>query len=179
MPFVEETEDNLIVSVPEDRYFRFEQCDTHAKVSANGVSECDFAWTTDCGDLWLMELKDYGPDSRGELADAVESLRTKLPKNITHAYLLVSAVWAKTPFGQALRADIEATFPDFPDGSFPTCAALVIHLENPQDKPLLLGLQDAIQGALSVLGLKAVLVLPALDDALEDKIGIRIRPHSQ
>jgi len=179
MTFIEEEEGNLIVSVPEHRYFRFEQCDAHAKVSPNGVSECDFAWTTDRGNLWLMELKDYGPNSQGELTEAVEALQTKLPKNITHAYLLVSAVWAGTGFGQALRDDIEMTFSNFPDDPRPTCAALVIRLENPQDTVLLLGLKDAIQGALSGLGLKAVLVLPALDSTLEDKIGIRIKSQSQ
>ena len=178
MDFTEEVEGNLIVSIPDDRYFRFEQCDSHAQVSQNGISECDFVWMTEQDNLWLMELKDYGPDSQGELQRATQSLRTKLPKNITHAYLLVSAVWADTKFGQTLRADIETTFPRFPDHACPTHAALVIRLENPADKVLLLGLQDAIQGALSVLNLKSVLVLPALDDALEDRIGIRIRPRS-
>jgi hypothetical protein len=133
---------------------------------------------TEDGDLWVMELKDYGPNSRGEFSEEVKSLRTDLPKNVMHACLLLSAVWAGTEFGKVLRSDIEQTFPDFPQHPPPTRAALVIHVEKKSDGPLLLALQDAIQGALKVLGLKSVTVLPAMEDDLEDLIGIKISESS-
>ena len=94
-----------------------------------------------------MELKDYGPDSRGDLEDALGTLRDRLPKNLVHAFLLIACVWSETPFGQRLRADIETAFPGFPSSERPVHAAAVIRLENPADHALLLGLQDTIQSA--------------------------------
>jgi len=174
MAYVQIREGALVASAPEERYFRFEDCATHAKVSGLGVSECDFVWATEEGEFWVMELKDYGSDSRAELADNVDTLRTALPKNVMHACLLLSAVWAETEFGKKLRADIEQTFPAFPQQAQPTRAALVIRLEKATDGPLLLALQDAIQGALKILSLESVIVLPAMDENLEDQIGIKI-----
>jgi hypothetical protein len=180
MPLTDVTEGALVVSVPDDHYFRFEDCPTYASVSGFGLTEADVAWMRPGSDrLWLMELKDYGPQSRGVLAEGIQKLRDKLPKNIVHAALMVAAVWADTPFGQALRADIEQTFPCFPRQACPTSAALVVNLENPAvEKQSLLALQITIQKKLEVMGFEAVLVLPADDPRLQNPLGIRIRPAS-
>lgn len=175
MPYTKESEGNLTVELPDNRYFRFEQCNTYSRVSAYGITEVDFVWMAERDDrIWIMELKDYGPDSQGELSEALESLRNELPKNLVHAFLLVASVWSETSFGRRLRADIEATFPSFPSGKCSVCAAAVIRLENPADHALLLALQDAIQSAVEIIEFEVVVVLPAGSDQLEDNLGIRI-----
>jgi len=175
MSYTEEREDNLIVELPEDRYFRFENCDTYSRVSSHGITEADFVWMTEEeNEVWVMELKDYGPDSRGDLEEAIETLRDKLPKNLVHAFLLVASVWSETPFGRHLRADIEETFPEFPASGCPVCAAAIIRLENPADNALLLALQDSIQSAVDIIGFEVVVVLPTTSDRLEEDLGIRI-----
>ncbi len=175
MPYTEEREGNLAVELPDNRYFRFEQCDTYSRVSGYSITEADFVWMAEEDDrVWIMELKDYGPDSQGELDKALDSLRNQLPKNLVHAFLLVASVWSETPFGRRLRADIEATFPNFPSVQCSVCAAVVIRLENPADHALLLGLQDTIQSAVEIIGFEVVVVLPVTSDRLEDNLGIRI-----
>lgn len=175
MSYTEEREDNLIVELPEDRYFRFENCDTYSRISSHGITESDFVWMTEEENaVWVMELKDYGPGSRGDLEEAIETLRYQLPKNLVHAFLLVASVWSETPFGRHLREDIEETFPDFPTSECPVCAAAVVRLENPADHPLLLALQDSIQNAVEFIGFQVVIVLPATSNRIEEDLGIRI-----
>lgn len=174
MPLIDISEGNLTISVPENRYFRFEDSQTYDSVKANGLTEADLAWMVDEENaLWIMELKDYGPQSQGQLAQAREKLRTRLPKNIAHAVLLVSAVWANTPLGNKLRQDIEQTFPEFPDEALPIKAVAVINVEN-TDIPLIGPLSDAVRAALDAFELDIVLVLPASSDRLEADLGIRI-----
>jgi hypothetical protein len=168
------SEGNLIISVPEDRYFRFEDSPTYDAIKANGLTEADVAWMVEGEDtLWLMELKDYGPQSPGQLSQAQQKLRTRLPKNIAHAVLMMSAVWAGTPFGIRLQQDIEQTFPDFPSEAQPIRAGAVINVEQ-TDIPLLGPLNDALRSALDAFELDVVFVLPASSDRVETDLGIQI-----
>jgi len=92
MSLTDVQEDRLVVSLPEDRYFRLEKSETYAKVKAHALTEVDFGWVKDGEDgLWLMELKDYG-ENRPSIASAHQKLRNRLPKNIAHAVLLVSSL---------------------------------------------------------------------------------------
>ncbi len=176
MARVEIREGMLVVSLPEGRYFRLEDAATHEAIKGQGLTDVDFAWMADDdAHLWLMELKDYGPDSPGDLGQSLVKLRDQLPKNFVHAALVVSSIWARTPFGKTLRADIEATFPGFPEAACPMRAVAIIHLENPQDVALLAGLQDAIIGAVRAMRFDAVLVLPTTSTRLTPYLGIAIR----
>jgi hypothetical protein len=53
-------EGRFTIELPEDRYFRFESCETYVGISGKDVKEMDFGWLDAGGDtLWLMEFKDY------------------------------------------------------------------------------------------------------------------------
>lgn len=167
-------EDRLIITVPDARHFRLEDAPTFNAVKAHSLTEADFAWMIDGSDtLWLMELKDYGAN-RPSVAKAEQKLRTTLPKNLAHAFLMISAVWADTPFGRKLRQDIEATFPDFPKEATSVRAIAVIHAEGIDPAPFA-ALNSAVQAALSAFEFDQVSVLPASSDRIETHMGIRIQ----
>jgi len=177
MAYTDIKEDRLVVSAPEDRYFRFEDSPTFERVKQHSLTEADFGWMVQGEEkLWLMELKDYGAQ-RPHFGKVGEKLRSRLPKNIAHAFLMVASVWSRTPFGEKLRKDLEGTFPNFPDHAVPVCAAAVIHSDVPD--PAALGrLNTALNGALSELELQSVVVLEAKSPILEDRLGIRVRHAS-
>lgn len=174
MSLTDVREDRLVVSLPEDRYFRLEKSETYAKVKAHALTEVDFGWVKDGGDgLWLMELKDYG-GNRPSIASAGQKLRNRLPKNIAHAVLLVSSTWAETPFGLNLRQDLEDTFPDFPDEAMPIRAVAVINVGT-VDPSSFWALTTALRSALSAFDLEMVAALPASSNRLEEELGIEIQ----
>jgi hypothetical protein len=176
MALVDIEEDGLTISVPEERYFRFEDSRAYSSVKAQSLKEMDFGWAAQGEDvLWLLELKDYGPESWGDITDERQKLRRDLPEKITHSTLMIAAVWADTPFGKRLRGDIEQTFPNFPAQSQPVRAVAVINLERLSDRALLLGLQDAVQAAVKEMGLDLVQVLPVGHDDIRNRLGIEIK----
>lgn len=171
---MEEIEEGaFLVSVPEDAYFRFEDCPTYQLVGSHGVSEVDFGWKGEGDGLWLMELKDYGA-AGGELHQDIEELENRLPESLVHSYLLLSTVWADAALGRRLRADIEKTFPAFPENTRPVRVALIVNTQSVADRVYLPRLKTAIQDAVAVVGFQDVLVLDASDDRIESDLGIRI-----
>lgn len=174
MSFTDVREGRLVISVPEDQYFRLEDCPTFEHVKQNSLTEADFGWMVQEGEtLWLMELKDYGVD-RPHFGEKKEKLHSGLAKNIAHAFLMIASVWSGTPFGNRLRKDIERTFPTFPKAAVPVQAAAIIHTDIP-NKAALGSINTSVNGALSELGLSAVVVLEASSPRLKDRLGIRLR----
>jgi len=174
MSLTDVREDRLVVSLPEDRYFRLEKSWTYAKVKAHALTEVDFGWMNDEEEgLWLMELKDYGAN-RPSVASVQQKLRNQLPKNIAHAVLLVSSTWAGTPFGLNLRQDLEDTFLEFPDEAVPIRAVAVINVGN-VDPSSFWALTTALRSALSAFDLEKVAVLPASSSRVEEDLGIEIQ----
>ena len=168
-------EGRLVVSVPEHRYFRLEDSSTYKAIKGQKLTEVDFAWMIDSDEaLWLMELKDFGGRRRPTIAEKREELRNDLPKNIAHALLLVSTVWADTRLGRNLKSDIEETFPDFPKEATPIHGIAVIHADQ-YDSATIGALTTSVRSSLSAFGLETVAVLPASSDRVEDELGIEIR----
>lgn len=174
MSHVELKEGHFTISVPDGRYFRFEDSEIYERVAGQGLSEVDVGWMQSEDDrLWLMEFKDYGLRSEGELREAVEDLENELPQNFIHAVLLISAVWAGIPFGRKLREDIEETFPTFPTVSCPVAGIVVVKTASEADKPLLGRLRTSLRDTLDVMEFETVLVL-SLSDVPEEELGIQI-----
>jgi len=170
-------EGRLVVSVPEECYFRLEDSPTYKAIKGQKLTEVDFAWMVDNDDaLWLMELKDFAGQRRPSISDKAEELRDDLPENIAHAVLMISTVWANTRFGQKLREDIEETFSNFPDESVPIHGVAVIHADQ-YDRATIGALHTAVRSSLSAFELDTVAVLPASSDRVEDELGIEIQ-HS-
>lgn len=118
MPDVEEGA--LVVSLPDDRYFQIEGTAAHDAISGHQVKVVDFGWQYEAEPLWLMELKDLGADIPATLQEKINEFRDAIPTKIVHSLLMLGAVWGRTPFGEALRQEIEDTFPDFPTDPHPS-----------------------------------------------------------
>jgi len=175
MPRTDVREGRLVVSVPEDRYFRLEESPTYEAIKGQKLTEVDFAWMIDSDEaLWLMELKDYGGNRRPTIAEKAEDLRNDLSKNIAHALLLVPTVWADTRLGRKLKRDVEETFPDFPEEATPIHGVAVLNADK-YDPTTIGALTTAVRSSLSAFGLETVAVLPASSDRVEDELGIEIQ----
>ena len=175
MALTDVREDRLVVSVPEDRYFRLEDSPTYKAIKGQKLTEVDFAWMIANDEtLWLMELKDLGGSRRPSIADKAGELRDDLPENIAHAVLMVSTIWAGTRLGQKLKGDIEDTFPDFPQEAKPIRGIAVIHADQ-YDQATIGALSTAVRSALSAFELETVAVLPASSDRVEEELGIEIQ----
>lgn len=174
MPLEEIDEGGFTVSVPEESYFRFEDCPTYDRIGSHGVTEVDFGWKEEGADqLWLMELKNYGPKG-GELHQDIDQLREELPKNLVHSFLLIATVWADTALGRKLRSELEQTCPDFPEDSCSVRTVLIVRTQSIADRVYLPSLETAIQEAVDVVEFDDVLVLDAADDRIEADLGIQI-----
>jgi len=164
----------LMVRLPDDRYFRIEGTDAHNAISGHQVKVIDFGWQYEDEPLWLMELKNLGPDIPATLQDKLGDFRDAIPAKIVHSLLMLGAVWGGTPFGEKLRQEIEETFPDFPIEPQSIRAVVVINVEPPVDEQMLVALSDSIENAVHAMGVDRVAVVPVGSQEIRNRLGIRV-----
>jgi len=164
----------LIVTLPDDRYFRIEGTAAHDAISGHQVKVVDFGWQDENDPLWLMELKDLGADIPATLQEKIGEFRDTIPVKIVHSLLMLGAVWGGTPFGETLRQEIVETFPDFPTEPQSIRAAVVVNVEPPVDEQLLFALSDSIENAVHGMGVDRVAVVPVGAPELRDRLGIQV-----
>jgi hypothetical protein len=174
MPDVDVEEAELVVTLPENRYFRIEGTDAHDSINGQQVKVVDFGWQREREDLWVMELKNLEGEWRPPLEEKMEDFERSIPIKIVHSLLMLSSVWSGMPFGEALRRELEETFPNFPDDPPPIRVAVLINLDAPQEEGLLLSLTDTLENATAPMGIERIVALPATDDAVTEDLQIRI-----
>jgi hypothetical protein len=164
----------LIVSLPDDRYFRIEGTAAHDAISGHRVKVVDFGWQYEDEPLWLMELKNLGAGIPATLREKLDDFRDALPAKIVHSLLMLGAMWGGTPFGEMLRRELEETFPDLPTQPVSVRAAVVINVEPPVDEQMLFALSDSIENAVHAMGVERVAVIPVGAPEIRDRLGIRV-----
>jgi hypothetical protein len=170
-------ENTLRMTVPDGRAFRLGACATFVTIPGDTLHEMDVAWQNeDDGRLWLVELKDYGElvSEDPNFSYLVENLADKVRDTL---YVLAS-VWAGSAFGNDLRRDIEATFPDFPSEPCPMRPVAVLNLEAGQVGPLMTKLNtelnDEMQSVLAVMDIERLLVVTPDHPFVTDQLRVEI-----
>lgn len=175
-------EGNFSIELPQNRYFRLEECDTYVQISGKGVKEMDFGWIDPKAEtLWLMEFKDYdhetAPDpDRGYL---VENLSAKIRDVLT----LMATAWAETSFGRQLRSDLRDTCPSFPGKACAIRPLVVVNLSRADASRLISALADEVNGRLrdilEMFGISRITILTTGHPMIEEKLDIQITQTDQ
>ena len=170
-------ENSLLVSVPDNRHFRLENCQAYVQVKGKSMKEMDVGWI-EGDDVWLLELKDYGQYIPANVKKQIPKLEENLPHKVRDTLTMIGAAWASTSWGAGLMNDIQATCPEFPTEACTIRVGAVINIDDPSDVALLSQIKDRIaadlDGELDVMGVQSVVVLPADQPWLQETLGITI-----
>lgn len=86
------TESNISLHFPDSKYFRFENCEAHSKLSGNHFKEVDICWyETVENKYWLIELKDFSHANTGNENNIKSRVNNILKKAIDSFCVFLSA----------------------------------------------------------------------------------------
>jgi hypothetical protein len=171
-------ENTILITVPDDHYFRFEECDAYEQVKGKGMKEMDVGWV-DGDDLWVVELKDYGQHIPADLRKQLAKVRDNVPLKVQDTLAMLGAAWSKTAWGRDLLQDIRQTCATFPDTAVPIRTGVIINIENRSDIQLLQSIKDRIaadlKGELEIMGVESIVVLPVGSPRIQQDMGITVQ----
>jgi len=160
------TESGHQFELPDERSFRFEECETYQSLKSSNLKEMDFGWIEgregQAQTVWLLEVSNYalGSDVRNHFD--LESFLDEIRQKITDCITMLAAIWNNTEVGQRLRLDIEQTCPAFPNyavGIRPTVLLKIGGADAPQKIQLLThSLRPRLRGRLRCAGSSDVLM---------------------
>jgi hypothetical protein len=105
-------ESGLIITLPDDEHFRFQDCQAYKGLSGANLKEMDFAWwQNETKTLWLIEIKEYANLSSEECLP--DYLLDNLVNKATDSLLMLAAMWSKTNQGLKLAACLPPIFHRF------------------------------------------------------------------
>lgn len=154
------TESCFKFELPDERYFRFEDCSTYEEyLAGQRLKEMDFAWLEgDDSTVWLMEVKYFVQQGSRHFSSDEE--KERIVTKIRDALTMISAVWFQTDKGQKLLEEIRETCPGFPD-SFSSIELIVaVGLDREDASMLVQGLladvREELRGVLSLYDISEV-----------------------
>lgn len=189
MPVVEE--EGYEFDLPDERWFRFEDCETYQKLSSQHLKEMDFGWTVEGADgtahqLWLLEAKNVRNEGAQRFSESTDGHRfvdvfvDELVCTFTDALLMVAAAWSATEVGTELRSDILRTCRDFPSQPVPLFTVIALRIERVDTAPLYdllrARLQKQLEGRLNLLGSTGVFLAILRTDRPTTSLPIRVEP---
>ncbi len=101
-----EVEDNL-------HPFRIGQCGSYQRLSGKHLKEMDIGWV-EPRRICLLELKGDEAWTSQKPPSPSEALLANLEEKARDVLLMVAAVWAGSPFGKELGAELPQPFPKSP-----------------------------------------------------------------
>lgn len=165
--------------LPDDRWFRFEDCETYRQLSGKSLKEMDFGWVVS-GDegvrqVWILEAKNI----RGARAEAVrrgedeaergvDHLIRELVETLTDGMMLVASAWSGTERGETLLEEIRETAPEFPDRAVRLMTSVALRIDKIENAVLYDLLRKKVdkqlEGRLELMGSPGVHLAILRDD---------------
>jgi len=106
-------ESGLVITLPDDEHFRFQNCQAYKQLSGQNLKEMDFGWwQTEKNTLWLIEIKEY--DHLRPAEKLPDFLLDNFANKATDSLLMLATIWARTNQGLKLATCLPAKFHQFP-----------------------------------------------------------------
>jgi hypothetical protein len=166
MPIYQES--GLMINLPDEQSFRFQDHPAYQKLKGKGLSEMDFAWWDATKNiLWLLDVKDYSHLLPAEKLP--DYLLAKLSNKVIDSLLIMSAIWSNTQQGLNLKMYL----PESCQITQPLKIVFVFKITNQTIKaslsPLKTKLVNSLQGKLLLFDLKNVTLV---DHEIAIKMGL-------
>ncbi|MCD8486186.1 MAG: hypothetical protein LRZ84_05425 [Desertifilum sp.] len=155
-------ESGLLISLPDEDSFRFQDNIVYQKLKGKNLAEMDFAWwDTSKSTLYLMDVKDYSHLTPSEKLP--EPLLEKLIAKVTDSLMILSSAWIGTGQGQQIKIDLPMSCQTFPLKPKSLKIIFVLKIKNSTLKaelsPLKTRLVNRLQGRLALFDLRNVTLI--------------------